>query len=389
MIPDNRKIPPQQLDVESTIDGRINENVAEPQPAQIELNAQGFYEIRTIFKELTGSVVNFTTSAIMGAIDSPIYDTFTISPTPTSAQWENKVKMLFSCDSVPSIISSPPAYLTVTGSILTGYSNLNLLEFVVDYKGDVNLTITQLADANEDPNPPVVGDPDLGLWFRFEETSAFNTFIDSSIYGNEGTQIKQDGNDPAITDRGTGINGQSLLPTNSSSGSTAEYTEILHDESIAVDGDFSVSFWLKPAETIPSISGIFSKDVTSVASSGIAIWLNDPARTITTRINNSTGTTGQVISVSTFATGEWKHFTYVYKRGTDIKIYINGVLDVTRTTAILLNAVGDNAYIGVRNTLANIQRGLNIGNELDELKFWKKELTAQEVLDEYNIYAPI
>jgi hypothetical protein len=374
MIPDNRKIPPQQLDVESTIDGRINENVAEPQPGQIELNAQGFYEIRTIYKELTGSVVSFTTSAIMGAIDAPVYDTFTISPTPTSAQWENKVKMLFSCAEVPSIISSPPAYLNITGTILTGYENLNLLEFVVDYKGDVNLTITQLADANEDPEPPVVGDPDFVGYWKFEETVDLDVVLDSSGNANHGNIITS-GN----STRQAGKVGSGIACTSSSN---LRFT-ISDNPSINLAGkSFSMGFWFKADQSILDITnivGIANKG--NAASQGFRINKQGSSSSHVFQFQlNGTSASRLTSNYGYTVPDVWVHLFFTFNGSDQLKCYVNGVLDTTSN--ITSTSIVDNTEEVL--TIVGELNALRPGSELDELRMYTRLLSDAEVLAIYN-----
>lgn len=124
-------------------------------------NVGGFMELATPYKRPLSTEVNFNSSGIIGEVDLPIYDTFTIdAATVIKANRKNTWEVIFSCNTVPSNISSPESYMTVTGSILTGYANLNKITFELEYNSvgvlKVITTITQWPGANTDPMPPSV-----------------------------------------------------------------------------------------------------------------------------------------------------------------------------------------------------------------------------------------
>jgi hypothetical protein len=161
----------------------------------------GITYLSDVSRKYTTSVIDFTYNGHYGTTVLPIYDSFTFNEASIIQGNKNKkVEMFLSCDTVPSIISSPPAFLAgnITGTILTGYENLNLLSFELKmvynettdvFEPKVLLTITQGANANEDPSPPVLGDPDEVILMRFNENddppqpdSLINESINSDLF---------------------------------------------------------------------------------------------------------------------------------------------------------------------------------------------------------------
>jgi hypothetical protein len=159
----------------------------------------GITYLSDVSRKYTTSVIDFTYNGHYGTTVLPIYDSFTFNEASIIQGNKNKkVEMFLSCDTVPSIISSPPAFLAgnITGTILTGYANLNLLSFELKmvynettdiFEPKVLLTITQGANANEDPESPTIEDSTLVAFYNYEETSDFDTILDSSGYGHHAT----------------------------------------------------------------------------------------------------------------------------------------------------------------------------------------------------------
>ena len=159
-IPENRKIPTEQLiGIEAVIDGRVL-------PANLQIiNLNGLATIATVYRITETSIIDFRTSGQRLDDSNPIYDTFTIPDTYLlKTNLLNKWDIFFSCNTVPAIISSPAAWLTITGTILTGYANLNRITFLLDqvynattdiFELKVICNITQAEGANADPEPPI------------------------------------------------------------------------------------------------------------------------------------------------------------------------------------------------------------------------------------------
>jgi hypothetical protein len=128
------------------------------QSDQFTTNEENITSLATIYIKPELPIVDFSTSGLKGDVDLPVYDSFSIIGV-VKGNRKNQWELIASFESVPTIISSPDDYLDITGTILVGYENLNRLHFLLDYNDSgvlkVFLTITQMPDANQDPDPPI------------------------------------------------------------------------------------------------------------------------------------------------------------------------------------------------------------------------------------------
>ena len=86
-----------------------------------------------------------------------------------------------------------------------------------------------------------------------------------------------------------------------------------------------------------------------------------------------------VNSVGTWGINEWHHIVCTYDPAVGTKMYINGALNVTNATTATVYQNSNSLIIGSGG--ADATRFIGI---LDELGFWQKALTSDEVLDLYN-----
>jgi len=87
------------------------------------------------------------------------------------------------------------------------------------------------------------------------------------------------------------------------------------------------------------------------------------------------GSTGLVTS------REWSHICATFKANAFVRLYKNGVLDTETTNAVVASAHANNHsfFIGASGTtMARFQ------GRIDEVAFWHKALTSEEILTIYN-----
>jgi hypothetical protein len=383
--------PENEVPSKGEVTNQINTTVPTANPDMLSI-VNGLVSVKSIYRRPNIPNIDFSTSALLGSPSLPIYDTFTIvGSSVNNSNWKNQWEMFFSCVEIPSIISNPESYMDITGTILTGYSNLNRLSFEVEYvlnQIKLIINIAQISNGNLDLNAPNIAK----LHYRFEETSNFNTIIDSSGNGNTGTMIRgSDGSGVVsnITTRGVGVDGQSLVSVNLGSGlTTLEIIEIPHSESIALGPKFTISMWVNITD-LGNFVGLYSKDTYSSVSgnqSGIFFWISNTTGLLEFRINYST--THRLFSNYSFnVSSGWKHITYTFEEGVGLKLYIDGVLDAELNTLEEINIRNESAFIGTNSPSNSSFRSLRT-NQIDELKYWKTNLSAEEVLSEYNQFAP-
>ena len=371
--------------VDTEIDNEIAFQVPLTDTTQLD-TILGIMSLKTKYKRPSGSEINFTTSGLFGTPTLPIYDTFTINEASlTDANRKNEWEMFFSCETIPAIISSPASYMDITGSILTGYESLNRITFVLDYvyneTTDVNelkviVNIYQQINANEDPNPPVVGDPTLVAWYRFEETSAFDTIIDSSEYGHDATVA-----DAGTTDstRVAGIVG-TALQINQTNAGTRFLVNDNADINVAGNTPITVMCWVRLTATDITnneVQGIFEKG-------GFRLWKQGavtPPNCFEVRLNGDSALRART---ATIVGDTWYHVAATFNGTTSLKIYLNGTLatGATITSTSLTDAATQMEVAG------RASNNFRTGSRMDELRFYKRELDATEINAIYNEELP-
>ena len=173
---------PNNEDVPSTkaVDDFLTAEVPEPNENQILIDDSGIATIKSILDRPSTTVINFLTSATIGSPVLPIYDTFSFNESSLiDSNRFNKWIFYFSCNTEPTVTSSPASYVVKTGTILTGYANLNEITIELKYNTSgilkAYMNIVQMASANLDPDPPL----------SVTETSGFNLLFDvNRNYGN-------------------------------------------------------------------------------------------------------------------------------------------------------------------------------------------------------------
>lgn len=101
-------------------------------------------------------------------------------------------------------------------------------------------------------------------------------------------------------------------------------------------------------------------------------------------LTTSAGVAGPPYGTSSIANNVWHHLAMIVDvASTSCKIYVDGVLQQTKTTANIggTNTVSNtgNLFFGTLNTLSAFMNG-----QLDDIRFWNKAMTATEVLTDKN-----
>ena len=197
----------------------------------------------------------------------------------------------------------------------------------------------------------------------------------SSSYSGSGstwTDISGEGND------GTLINGTSY---NSDYGGslvfdgTNDYIDVSGTESLnaPISIDFTLSLWMYPTKT-GNWQGVFTKNRSTDTQVGLFLSSGNQF------VFGFSGFSGNLVG-SSFSTNTWYHVVLVQTADTSRKIYINGSLDVTKTSSFgvassgsetfrLGHASGVTEYFGGRISAACIYNN--------------KAFTTSEVLQNYN-----
>jgi len=167
-----------------------------------------------------------------------------------------------------------------------------------------------------------------------------------------------------------------------------------HD--VGADDTFSMSMWVK-IDNAGHVHGLLRKGVTSTGINLLAINTN---RGIIIRLRGGAYADGQTLEVyspnSVIPINIWTHICFTYDATRSnippleaIKFFVNGV-KVTTSTPTARRSLGiayDFFNTGVL-TLGQGAGGEKLEGNMDEFRFWNRELTTQEVIDDYNFGKP-
>jgi hypothetical protein len=149
----------------------------------------------------------------------------------------------------------------------------------------------------------------------------------------------------------------------------------MQNSTISVNGDFSVSSWVyvnsfdDQAFVIPICLGSGPRVAWFVTPDGAVNWL----------FNSSAASLGASISF-----GTWNNVVIVgNQESSELTYYVNG----TPISPIGVSGWSDpfnEIYLGCANDQSNVDGGLILEGNLDEVGVWNRQLSSQEVTDLYN-----
>lgn len=108
-------------------------------------------------------------------------------------------------------------------------------------------------------------------------------------------------------------------------------------------GDFTIETWIRPTLITGLIRGIFGINTTASNSNGFALAINNTNSKIGLRIAGTTW--GTLESSSTIPLNTWTHIAMVRTSGS-VKVYINGVAEITTTSGGSTNFTAGDFVIG-------------------------------------------
>lgn len=141
---------------------------------------------------------------------------------------------------------------------------------------------------------------------------------------------------------------------------------------------FSFDFWAKPTNASNLLNGLFHLGYTGENAWFIRMNANAFA------IYKTSASTIQYVTVGTINNEEWVHISFTYNYVTNtIKTYKNGILITTNSTGNKFATILGNLDIGRLGSGSPTVYSYYSG-DLAVLRFWKKTLSAAEVLQNYN-----
>jgi hypothetical protein len=224
------------------------------------------------------------------------------------------------------------------------------------WSGEVAVLASDSSDASgvlTDFQPCVMGLPGLVGHWRVDEGQG-GTAVDSSSHGNDG----------AINGNPTWVAGQRDLALSIDGD---DYVVVPNHCSLMATDALTLAVWIRPTQVdtqriIRRLDG----------SSGFSLFLS-ANEFVSARFNGSNGL--RVDSQQDYPTdgAQWMHIAATYD-GSDIKLYINGILDAQQSASFTMVDNAASLSLGATTTGANAFDGA-----LDDLRFYNYALTQGEI----------
>jgi len=195
---------------------------------------------------------------------------------------------------------------------------------------------------------------DFLLWYKFNET---NDLTDLSGNGNDGSFYS-----PWIS--GKIGNAYEFVEGN--------YMVIPEHSQYQTLNNFTFEFWIN----YNSAGAIFDRNVNGQDS--IYIWRHGPGAKLKVTIYNESGVSCFLPSTSSLQIGTWTYAVVTYD-GSELKIYLNGVLNGTLACYGNLRQGDGENFLGARSDLE-----YKIGAVIDEFRIYNKTLTEEEIQQQYE-----
>ena len=161
-----------------------------------------------------------------------------------------------------------------------------------------------------------------------------------------------------------------------------DFMEMVDHADLDIDAseNFTVTTWVKSSTT-----GAFYRilDKRESGGTGYELFLNNSSGAFALNLENTGGAnSGTGYSSTSITDGNWHHIAFVTDRtASESKIYIDGVLEDTRSLASIATASfanANNLVIGKEST--NNDEFFN--GDVDELRVWSKAMTAAELISD-------
>lgn len=229
------------------------------------------------------------------------------------------------------------------------------------------------ARALQAPPPPVVAAvPDLMAYWPFDETSP-GTAQDFSGHANDGTPNGPtiSTSVPPMTYHGAGANLRSLDFVQASSQSVS----VLSSATLALTGSYTISAWIFPKAGSTNQRGIVTKWDGNTSTGGYDMRLEASKVLALGNFDAAPGMDGVSTFPRALTEGVWTHVAATYNStGGIIKLYVNGVKDVTEGSGIAAPTASSAAL-----QIGEAQGAQFFHGNIDEVRVYNRALVDAEI----------
>lgn len=161
----------------------------------------------------------------------------------------------------------------------------------------------------------------------------------------------------------------------------ANYVSVPHNDGLELGGsDYCVSLWIKPSDDPGFSRCVFSRRENNDTLVDLFSLYRTGTKKIALDVRNNGVVVQYVISTTNTETGRWYHVAAV-RNGTNIYMYINGI-NVSSQASV----TGDVPDFDVVLKIAGSEgyHGWAFNGSIDDVRLWKRGLSASEIFNIYN-----
>src|ERR1044072_7589387 len=276
---------------------------------------------------------------------------------------------------------------TVSITVQNGQPVANDQTVTLNKNTQQSITLTA-TDPNNDPlTYSIVTPPAHGTLSGTAPNLTYNPALDYvgpdsfTFKANDGT-LDSNVATVSITVQQTQQGGYHYTPSLALTGSN--YQDTASSSSLQLN-QFSVAAWFKTSTNFGSDAYIVNKGGVGSDSAGqnlnYGIWMTSTEQ-IKAGFETSSGADQFVTSVNTYSDGQW-HYVVVTNDGSTLKLYVDGVQVATKSTSSATpESVGTKPVrVGANSRVT--PPGNFFTGEVDEVRVWNDDLTAQQVPDAF------
>ena len=207
---------------------------------------------------------------------------------------------------------------------------------------------------------------------------------DSSGNGNNGSVFGAS----LTTDRNNKPNSAYSFSTNAAAvGAIGNEIYVNNNPSFNTNS-LSISLWVNPnayfwnANPNPPLSSLIDRFEGGYSNPNSQVWgINLSSNNVSAYILSAASTNAQsnttVNSTSTIPLNSWSHIVFTYD-GNLLKLYINGVLNSTVTSTVVINT-NSTSGISIGESRQSNGNWFNFGGKLDDISIYNRALTQSEI----------